>query len=578
MNIKKFWINNDCLRVYKNGNEKEYTDELININNYKLENCEYIIITNLNERLSNIIQELINNFKSLQQNEIKINRIDINNTYISYIPTLPLCTKFYLNKNKLKHIDNQPLGKILQCDDNNLEKLPDGNWVNISCKNNNIDKIQYLNLCKYLNCCNNNIAVIKNLDVCETLICINNKLETLPNMYCLRKILPHHNDKLINNIITNKLENISTFGKNNNYNSISEFKNDYMNIENIYFFAFSKCASKLLEMFSSILFFLKYHNNHKHKLYYSVDKDCYSQLKKSIYFSNIINLKDFKKNQLITKEDNQFYNYQKNKKFIELVENFYKENYVEVETYNKFDNQNNLSFLNYDERHKYDFNNNLFWKNMNGWVSTIRDTFFINENIIAKELNSNKSKCIFFIRDPRNILTSSFTSFTKNHMSCFNEDDKIKAKKIYNKGIDQFCLSETHEFPAPDKNMIKNYFTKIIQLNDEPNTNVLVIKFEDLNKDNFVNDIINFLDIDLKKNINGVKIHGIVKNMIKYGFFKQIIGDSTINHVPLISKNNKNTCSHINKLDTDLFKKILKPETIYQLNIFFKDILEKYYP
>jgi len=160
--------------------------------------------------------------------------------------------------------------------------------------------------------------------------------------------------------------------------------------------------------------------------------------------------------------------------------------------------------------------------------------------------NIKQFKVILFVRDPRDILISDYFSLKYSH-NVINQkfiDQKREAKKL---DLDQFVLKNAENykklfneykklFSGDDFTLIK-YSTMIKQPKKFKN---ILIKIFKLNKSK--KEINSFFDEELKQN------------------FKQKI----------------NFHSHRKLGTVNLYKKFLKPETIFKLNKIFKSIILKY--
>ena len=154
---------------------------------------------------------------------------------------------------------------------------------------------------------------------------------------------------------------------------------------------------------------------------------------------------------------------------------------------------------------------------------------------------------IFLIRDPRDIVVSSYYSFAQTHgLSPDNEirkKQKQHRKKLQLQTIDEYVLES-----AP---IVQSHFVMLDTISNAFGESV-IIKYEDMidNWDYFISGLTKFINI---------------KQTILNEIYKQ--------SRPLENEDNK---SHRRSGRPNAFKDKLKIETVNSLNITFKDTLEKY--
>lgn len=154
---------------------------------------------------------------------------------------------------------------------------------------------------------------------------------------------------------------------------------------------------------------------------------------------------------------------------------------------------------------------------------------------------------IFLIRDPRDIVVSSYYSFAHTHgLSPDNEirkKQKQHRKKLQHQTIDEYVLES-----AP---IVHSHFVMLDTISNACGKSV-IIKYEDMidNWDYFINGLTKFINI---------------KQTILAEIYKQ--------SRPLENEDNK---SHRRSGRPNSFKEKLKTETVISLNDVFKDTLEKY--
>jgi len=163
----------------------------------------------------------------------------------------------------------------------------------------------------------------------------------------------------------------------------------------------------------------------------------------------------------------------------------------------------------------------------------------------------DKYKIIITIRDPRDIIVSSYFSITVNHMEPPKTSDKyerfINLRKTYKKlNIDDFALQKVKSV----KNNFKNYIDSGIVRKD----NVLLLKYENMVTDfpNWLNELFDFLEVNKS-----------------YAIYSQLI-ESQKKIVPKTENINK----HIRKGRAGDYKEKLSKKTIEVINKDLKEVLE----
>lgn len=157
-------------------------------------------------------------------------------------------------------------------------------------------------------------------------------------------------------------------------------------------------------------------------------------------------------------------------------------------------------------------------------------------------------KHIFFLRDPRDVLVSSFFSFGFTHALAPNDlrrETQLKRKAdIQEKGIDQFVIEYAEE--------VLDRLNGYRKLRENCLSN-LFLKYNDFTKDTatFIRKITDYIDVTLPDKV----INEIVESAR-----------------PIQSKVNPQ--SHKRSGKSGQFKEALKPETRNELNKIFKDVIE----
>ncbi len=171
-----------------------------------------------------------------------------------------------------------------------------------------------------------------------------------------------------------------------------------------------------------------------------------------------------------------------------------------------------------------------------GLVNKLSDLTFIHDKI-----------AIFLIRDPRDILVSSYYSFARTHSLSVNKEIREKQEAhrqiLQTQTIDEYVLES-----AP---ILKNSFETLVRLNNSCGQNV-IIRYEDMinNWEQFVSGLTRFVKI------------------------KQSVLDNIYEKTrPREFEDND---SHRRSGKPQAFREKLEKETISSLNASFKDILERF--
>lgn len=165
----------------------------------------------------------------------------------------------------------------------------------------------------------------------------------------------------------------------------------------------------------------------------------------------------------------------------------------------------------------------------------------------------NSYDIILSIRDPRDILVSSFYStafshdvppITSNKREAFIEKRALTKKM----GIDQFAIEES--------NRVYSTFSNYHEMLNRKENNVTVVKYEDMitNHENWLNKLVSNTDIELSLKLKKSFINNYKKTRIK----------------------KENKYSHNRKGKSGDFKEKLSPSTIKFLNEKFEMLLKFY--
>lgn len=172
--------------------------------------------------------------------------------------------------------------------------------------------------------------------------------------------------------------------------------------------------------------------------------------------------------------------------------------------------------------------------------------FPVMKRILEEGFIDNK-KCIYMVRDPRDMIVSSFYSFGYSHS--FSPDKKQREiqerhkKKIQSQGIDDFALKY--------KDAISKKYGYMSKLIDKTN-DYLLLRYEDMinDYDVFFESLSEFLPLEssVKEKMYAVTRPQEKEDITKHKRSGKIGG----------------------------FKEKLKKETVLELNEYFDDILSKY--
>jgi len=202
-------------------------------------------------------------------------------------------------------------------------------------------------------------------------------------------------------------------------------------------------------------------------------------------------------------------------------------------------------------RHNLDEKDPNSWKDNNCCYAPLRRLLPSIDPAILGNYNN-----ILHLRDPRDVLVSQFFSLAYSHPCAkgkFNPTDEQR-KKWIQRGIDGFIMHEGINKKTRAEWFLLKYEMYCKYLLNKPN--VIFVKYE-----NMIVDFKNWLN----KIITPFNIHNSEK----------VVGYLAEKHRNAFKIKRENIMRHRRKIIPGDYKEKLKPETIKELNLMFKDILQK---
>lgn len=154
-----------------------------------------------------------------------------------------------------------------------------------------------------------------------------------------------------------------------------------------------------------------------------------------------------------------------------------------------------------------------------------------------------KYKIIVLVRDPRDVLVSSYYSYKFSHLN-ISKKNVTQKKELSTKSIDEFVQSHSDYY----LNVLNDYYHKLLERD-----NTLLLRYEDMVKDYefFLTTILEFIDVTL------IDYQPIIKSKFKVSFDLQ-----------------ENKLKHVRKATPGEYRGKLDSKTIEFLNFKFQKILK----